>query len=101
MTATTTETDIAQLMAELATSGGQADPYPIYARVHELGEAVAAPDGTIVVTGYQACSDNRLRKFPRCGAHRGRLPRLGAAALAADAVLMIRGHSSLPIALNG
>jgi hypothetical protein len=36
--------------------------------VHELGEAVAAPDGTIVVTGYQACStvirDNRLRKSP-------------------------------------
>ena len=68
MNATTTENDIAHLMAELATPSGQADPYPIYARMHGLGEAAAAPDGTIVVTGYHACSavirDNRLRKSP-------------------------------------
>jgi cytochrome P450 len=68
MSATTTDKDIAELMGELATAAGQADPYPTYARMHRLGEAVAAPDGTIVVTGYQACSavirDNRLRKSP-------------------------------------
>jgi cytochrome P450 len=68
MTATTTDNDIGQLMAALATPNGQADPYPIYARMHRLGEAMAAADGTIVVTGYQACStvirDNRLRKSP-------------------------------------
>jgi cytochrome P450 len=68
MTATTTDPDIASLMGELATAGGQADPYPVYARMHELGEAVAAPDGTVIVTGYRACSavirDNQLRKSP-------------------------------------
>jgi cytochrome P450 len=62
-----TET-ITSLMAELATPAAQADPYPVYARMHDLGEAVAMPDGTVVVTGYQACSavlrDNRLRKSP-------------------------------------
>jgi cytochrome P450 len=68
MSATTTQPDIATLMGELATPAGQADPYPVYARMHELGEAVAAPDGTVIVTGYRACSavirDNRLRKSP-------------------------------------
>lgn len=24
--------------------------------MHELGDAVAAPDGTVIVTGYRACS---------------------------------------------
>jgi cytochrome P450 len=55
-------------MGELAAPGGQADPYPIYRRMHELGEAVHMPDGTVVVTGYRASSavirDNRLRKSP-------------------------------------
>jgi cytochrome P450 len=68
MSATTTDHDIAGLMGELATPSGQADPYPIYAQMHELGDAVAAPDGTVIVTGYHACSavirDNRLRKSP-------------------------------------
>jgi cytochrome P450 len=68
MSATTIENDIAQLMGELATAEGQADPYPTYARMHQLGEAVAAPDGTVIVTGYRACStvirDNRLSKSP-------------------------------------
>jgi cytochrome P450 len=68
MSITTSEHELASLMAELATPAGQADPYPIYARMHHLGEAVAAPDGTVVVTGYRACSavirDNRLRKSP-------------------------------------
>ena len=68
MSVTTPGLDIATLMGELATPAGEADPYAIYARMHELGEAAAAPDGTIVVTGYRACStvirDNRLRKSP-------------------------------------
>lgn len=60
--------DIARLMGELAAPDGQADPYPIYRRMHELGQALQAPDGTVIVTGYRACSavirDNRLRKSP-------------------------------------
>ena len=55
-------------MDELATPAAQADPYPIYSRMHDLGDAMAMPDGTVVVTGYWACSavlrDNRLRKSP-------------------------------------
>jgi cytochrome P450 len=59
---------VASLMGELAGPAGEADPYPIYARLRGLGDVVATPDGTVVVTGYRACSavlrDNRLRKHP-------------------------------------
>jgi cytochrome P450 len=68
MSITTSADTIGSLMAELATPEAQADPYPVYARMHELGDAMTMPDGTVVVTGYQACSavlrDNRLRKSP-------------------------------------
>ena len=68
MSITAVNEDIASLMGELATPAGAADPYPIYRRMHELGEAVNAPDGTVIVTGYRASSavirDNRLRKSP-------------------------------------
>jgi cytochrome P450 len=68
MSITAVNEDIASLMGELARPAGEADPYPIYRRMHELGEAVNAPDGTVVVTGYRASSavirDNRLRKSP-------------------------------------
>ena len=68
MSTTVINEDIASLMGELAAPAGQADPYPIYRRMHALGEAVEAPDGTVVVTGYRASSavirDNRLRKSP-------------------------------------
>ena len=60
--------DILSLMSELAAPAGQADPYPIYRRMHALGEAADARDGTVVVIGYRANSavirDNRLRKSP-------------------------------------
>ncbi len=69
MSTTAVNQDIASLMGELAAPAGQADPYPIYRRMHALGEAAQAPDGTVVVTGYQASAavirDNRLRKSPR------------------------------------
>jgi cytochrome P450 len=68
MSTTAVTEDIASLMGELAAPAGQADPYPIYRRMHALGEAVPAPDDTVVVTGYRATSavirDNRLRKSP-------------------------------------
>ncbi len=59
---------VGELLAELATPDGQANPYPIYARLRTLGDSVIAPDGALVVTGYRPCSallrDNRLRKNP-------------------------------------
>jgi cytochrome P450 len=68
MSTTAVNEDIVSLMGELAAPAGQADPYPIYRRMHGLGEAVQAPDGTVVVTGYRASAavirDNRLRKSP-------------------------------------
>ena len=57
-----------ELLAALATPEGRADPYPVYDRLRALGRAVAAPDGTLVVTGYRDCSallrDHRLGKAP-------------------------------------
>ncbi len=68
MSTTAVNENIASLMGELAQPAGQADPYPVYRRMHALGEAVDAPDGTVVVTGYRASAavirDNRLRKSP-------------------------------------
>jgi cytochrome P450 len=58
----------AQLLAALAEPEGRADPYPLYEGLRALGPVVAAPDGALVVTGYQDCSallrDHRLRKAP-------------------------------------
>jgi cytochrome P450 len=57
-----------ELLAALAEPAGRADPYPLYERLRALGPAVTAPDGALVVTGYQDCSallrDHRLRKEP-------------------------------------
>ena len=57
-----------ELLAALAEPEGRADPYPLYDRLRALGPAVTAPDGALVVTGYQDCSallrDHRLRKEP-------------------------------------
>jgi cytochrome P450 len=47
---------VGDVLAALGTPEGQADPYPHYARLHELGPAGVAPDGTMVVAGYRACS---------------------------------------------
>lgn len=47
---------VGEILAVLTTPAGQADPYPHYARLHALGAAGVAPDGTMVVAGYRACS---------------------------------------------
>ena len=62
MSITSPTENIASLMAELASPGTQADPYPVYARMHDLGEAGAMPDGMVVVTGYEACSARPTRQ---------------------------------------
>jgi cytochrome P450 len=59
---------VGEVLAELSTLTGRADPYPIYRRLRAWGPAVTGPDGTLFVTGYQACAallrDHRLRKTP-------------------------------------
>jgi cytochrome P450 len=56
------------LMAELTGPQGQADPYPIYDRLRDLGDTVAGPDDSLIITGYRRCSallrEPRLRKNP-------------------------------------
>jgi cytochrome P450 len=59
---------VAGLMAELATPTGQADPYPVYARLRAHGDPLIGPDDSLIVTGYRHCSallrEPRLRKNP-------------------------------------
>jgi len=59
---------VTSLMGELATPAGQSDPYPIYSRLRELGDAISGPDDALIVTGYRECSallrEPRLRKNP-------------------------------------
>lgn len=52
--------EAAQLLGELSTPAGNADPYPLYAALHELGDAFAPPRSPVSVVGYDAI-DSLLR----------------------------------------
>jgi cytochrome P450 len=43
-----------EIFTALGTPAGRANPYPLYAELHELGEAVGLPPGAVVVVGYDA-----------------------------------------------
>jgi cytochrome P450 len=62
------DVSVVSLMAELASPSGEADPYPIYQRLRDLGDVVSGPDDSLIVTGYRHASallrDHRLRKNP-------------------------------------
>lgn len=45
-----------ELLASLGTAETREDPYPLYARLHELGPAHQAPSGAVFVTGYDQCA---------------------------------------------
>lgn len=45
-----------EIFTALLAPEGRADPYPLYAALHELGEAVAVAPGVVVVHGYEAIS---------------------------------------------
>ncbi|MFF4661321.1 cytochrome P450 [Streptomyces sp. NPDC001381] len=47
--------DAQSIVAQLLTPEGRADPYPLYERARELGPAVPAGDGLLLVSGYEAC----------------------------------------------
>jgi cytochrome P450 len=53
MNASTT-TDPAVILTSLTTPAGRADPYPLYAALHELGEVVAVGPRDVLVVGYDA-----------------------------------------------
>jgi cytochrome P450 len=49
-------TQALEILAELDAPAGRADPYPHYAALHELGEAVRLGPGSVAVVGYDANS---------------------------------------------
>lgn len=46
--------DAMETFTALSTPQGRADPYPYYATLHQLGEAVRPLPGAVVVVGYDA-----------------------------------------------
>jgi cytochrome P450 len=46
--------DPTEIVSSLATPEGRADPYPLYAALHEIGEAVEFGTGDVTVVGYDA-----------------------------------------------
>jgi cytochrome P450 len=48
--------DAMQIFTALSTPAGRANPYPHYAALHEIGEAISLGPGTVMVVGYDAIS---------------------------------------------
>jgi cytochrome P450 len=46
--------DVIEILTKIGTAEGRADPYPLYAALHEMGEAVEAGPGEVLVVGYDA-----------------------------------------------
>src|SRR5258708_11279928 len=46
--------DPTEIVSSLADTEGRADPYQLYAALHELGEAVELSPRDVIVTGYEA-----------------------------------------------
>jgi len=46
--------DAIKILTVLGTPEGRADPYPLYAQLHELGQAVEIGPGQVMVIGYDA-----------------------------------------------
>lgn len=46
---------VVSLLARLRSSGGQANPLPLYAELREMGEVVPAPWGGYLLTSYRVC----------------------------------------------
>jgi len=48
--------DAVEILTALGTPQGRANPYPLYADLHGLGEAIPVAPGVVVVVGYDAIS---------------------------------------------
>jgi cytochrome P450 len=46
--------DAIEILTALSTSAGRADPYPLYAALHEMGEVIEIGPGDVIVVGYDA-----------------------------------------------
>ena len=58
-------TNAAAIVEALLTPPGRADPYPLYARAHELGPVAAIGEGRFLISGYAAV--NRMLRGPGFG----------------------------------
>jgi cytochrome P450 len=45
---------VVEILSALGTAEGRADPYPLYAALHELGEVIRIGPGDVIVVGYDA-----------------------------------------------
>ncbi|AKN71782.1 cytochrome P450 [Streptomyces sp. PBH53] len=65
---TDTSQIVADVLEEMYSDSGRANPYPLYAQLRELGPVVTAPDGTVLISGYAEqrafLQDHRLTKHP-------------------------------------
>jgi cytochrome P450 len=52
--------DAIEILTALSTSAGRADPYPLYAALHEIAEVIEIGQGELMVVGYDAI-DSVLR----------------------------------------
>jgi cytochrome P450 len=48
--------ELTEILTRIGTPEGRADPYPLYAALHEMGEAVEAGPGEVLVVGYDTIS---------------------------------------------
>ncbi|HEY2577327.1 MAG TPA: cytochrome P450 [Streptosporangiaceae bacterium] len=46
--------DAVEILTRLGTPEGRADPYPLYATLHEIGEVIPAGPADVLVVGYDA-----------------------------------------------
>ena len=46
--------DTAGILTALGTPAGRADPYPLYAALHDVGEVIELGPGSVLVIGYDA-----------------------------------------------
>jgi hypothetical protein len=46
--------DTMEILTALGTPAGRADPYPLYAALHEVGEVIELGPGDVLVVGYDA-----------------------------------------------
>jgi cytochrome P450 len=58
--------DAIEVLTALSSAEGRADPYPLYARLHEIGEVIQADPGNVLVVGYDAI--NSVLRDPGFGA---------------------------------
>jgi cytochrome P450 len=48
--------DVTEILTAISTPEGRADPYPLYAALHELGDVVEAGQQNVLVAGYDVIS---------------------------------------------